>query len=152
MGPSLTNNVAQLKPRSRRLRLCREPCRQRTLSRGSGCAFAVRFGRLVRRLSQERIVKAIGLASSIAITIAIGSLPACGAQATPQRPSGSAASLSEPEAARAPVARALREDPPLPGTAAEGWEGLQQPAGAAGSDPHEHHQHHHHHQHGKAQP
>jgi len=82
------------------------------------------------------------------ISIAGCALAACGAQATPQRPSGSAASLAEPEAERASVVRALREDPPLPGSPTDGWEGLRTPAatgeGAAG------HQHHHHH--GKAQP
>lgn len=88
----------------------------------------------------------------IGVIVASASLAACGAQATPQRPSGSAASLAEPEAERVAVVRALREDPPLPGTAAPGWEGLQAPAGSgAATDPHAHH-HHHHRQHGKAQP
>jgi hypothetical protein len=81
-------------------------------------------------------------------SIALGPLAACGAQASPQRPSGSAASLAEPEAGRVAVVRALREDPPLPGTAASGWEGLQSPAGGSAADPHAHH----HNQHGKAGP
>jgi hypothetical protein len=86
------------------------------------------------------------------ISIAGCALAACGAQATPQRPSGSAAALAEPEAERASVVRALREDPPLPGNSVEGWEGLQPPAAASGDAAgHQHHEPHHH-QHGKAQP
>jgi hypothetical protein len=46
-------------------------------------------------------------------------------------PAGSPASLAEREAQRPPIARALREDPPLPGAATEGWPGLQQATGSA---------------------
>jgi hypothetical protein len=47
-------------------------------------------------------------------------------------PAGSPASLSEPELPRMPVTRALREDPPLPGTPTDGWSGLQQRGGGKG--------------------
>jgi hypothetical protein len=68
---------------------------------------------------------------------------ACGArQVPPPRPAGSAAALDAPEAPRAKVARAVREDPPLPGAPLDGWEGLRPPDGAPAPAGHQHHHHH----------
>jgi hypothetical protein len=53
--------------------------------------------------------------------------------------SSSPASLSAAEAPHAEVARALREDPPLPGAPSTGWSGLESADPGAGSG----HQHEH---------
>ncbi|MCB9596482.1 MAG: hypothetical protein H6719_27410 [Sandaracinaceae bacterium] len=53
-------------------------------------------------------------------------------------PSGSAASLDEPEAPVASVGVALEQEPPLPGEPSSGWEGLQRDAGAASHGGHDH--------------
>ena len=54
---------------------------------------------------------------------------------------GSVASASAPEAAPAPVTRALDQDPPLPGEDVEGWAGLT-PSADAAPDPHAGHRGH----------
>ena len=73
------------------------------------------------------VIRAMGLALVLA---------ACGGRALPEVDAAAGASTNEYD-----VTRALREDPPLPGASASGWEGLQEAAPAA--DPHAHHHHHH---------
>ena len=72
------------------------------------------------------VIRAMGLALVLA---------ACGGRALPEVDAAAGASTNEYD-----VTRALREDPPLPGASASGWEGLQEAAPAA--DPHAHHHHH----------
>lgn len=80
-------------------------------------------------------------------------LAACGGRALPDVPgSGNTPGGSTRDPSAYDVTRALREDPPLPGAPASGWDGL---AEAPPVDPHAHHRHgrepadpHAHHRHG----
>lgn len=81
------------------------------------------------------------------LMLALG-LAACGGRALPDVDAAAGASPKGYD-----VTRALREDPPLPGASASGWDGLEAEAPAA--DPHAHHKHgadaadpHAHHKHG----
>ena len=74
---------------------------------------------------------------------------ACASRDVPQRyPESSAASPSAHAAPPAVVTRALHSEPPLPGTASEGWEGL---ASESAPDPHANHEGHGHGTHGAGQ-
>lgn len=73
---------------------------------------------------------------TIAVTLAMG----CASRSVPERfPRTSAASPSAREPRPEPVARALAEDPPLPGENTERWRGLR----PAGDSPDGTHMHHH---------
>lgn len=80
---------------------------------------------------------------STKVAIAWAALALAAACATvPERFSAhSPASLESPAAPTTVVARALREDPPLPGAPAEGWTGLGGPPSGGGMGG----MHHHHH-------
>jgi hypothetical protein len=84
------------------------------------------------------------LASALAAALAGA---ACSSRAVPAAwPRAAAASPEAPEAPAAPGPLALSSDPPLPGEAAPGWEGLDDDAGVAPDDaapPPLHHGMHH---------
>jgi hypothetical protein len=86
----------------------------------------------------DRVQPTVCLPGLFLLLLALAGLPGC-AHRPALAPAGSPASLAEREPQREPIARALREDPPLPGVAAEGWPGLQPAAGSAPD--HRHHGH-----------
>ena len=85
--------------------------------------------------------------ASLACALAAAlSLAACASRAVPDAwPRTAAASPEAPEAPIAPGPLALSSDPPLPGEASPGWEGLDEDVGAApatapDASSHPHHQ------------
>jgi len=86
---------------------------------------------------KERFMNPSACVTAIAISALLGT--GCASRSVPASfPNTSPASASAPEASRAPVPRALAEDPPLPGEPTEGWPGLR-PAGEPAAGGHEQH-------------
>ena len=72
----------------------------------------------------------------------------CASRDVPSRfPESSAASLAAPAGASLPVTHALASEPPMPGSQAPGWQGLNEsttaPNTEAPADPHAQHRGHH---------
>lgn len=81
-------------------------------------------------------MKAVQYIAPFAILAFVG----CATRSRPTSlPTASPASPAAVQPARTPVARALDEDPPLPGTPSEGWSGLGV-AAPPSTDEHRHHE------------
>lgn len=90
----------------------------------------------------------VRLAASRMRSIALMLLLGCASRDVPTRyPESSAASLDAPTGGSLVVTRALAADPPLPGTHADGWQGLEDDSQtaeeAAGTPRHNHLGDHH---------
>lgn len=79
------------------------------------------------------------MSGKVLIVLTAAGLIACAGTPRVTTPLGSPASAREPESPPAEVLRALQEDPPLPGDAAEGWPGLADPREADAPQPEGHH-------------
>lgn len=80
------------------------------------------------------------------LTLGTASIAGCSRSVPTTFPESSAASLQAADGRAAPVGRAIREEPPLPGESREGWEALERDAGAPAHGGH----HGHHGGHGHA--
>jgi hypothetical protein len=78
---------------------------------------------------------------SLSAAIAVALASACTRSVPSEFPARSAASPGAEQAPARVLARAIREEPPLPGEAMDGWEALGDPADESSHGEHHHHAH-----------